>query len=257
MLFEVKYLANSAEKLIESDLISRFLLSKIVKRTLAFSLAEVLFTLIVIGIVASITIPALIQNTKDAELKTTWKSTFADLNQALSRVKQENGGSYVGLCAYLYDSNCFRDKLLPYLHYSQTCGRGGVFGKCSSQTNKHLNGNLFTQNIGWNDYMSGIILTNGVHITLIYDYTECFHPLDDPIWPVCGEINADINGIYKGPNTWGRDIFGGYLLKDRFVPYGSINDPDYSGSNPSINCVEGSVATNNKGFGCSAKYLTQ
>lgn len=48
-----------------------------------FTLAEVLVTLVVIGIVAALTIPALIQSTNQAELKTALKKSLATLNQAI------------------------------------------------------------------------------------------------------------------------------------------------------------------------------
>jgi prepilin-type N-terminal cleavage/methylation domain-containing protein len=48
-----------------------------------FTLAEVLVTLVVIGIVAALSIPALLQNTNSAELKTAFKKSLAGLNQAL------------------------------------------------------------------------------------------------------------------------------------------------------------------------------
>lgn len=48
-----------------------------------FTLAEVLVTLVVIGIVAALTIPALLENTNQAELKTAFKKSVATLNQAI------------------------------------------------------------------------------------------------------------------------------------------------------------------------------
>jgi len=48
-----------------------------------FTLAEVLITLVVIGIVVALTIPALLQNTRQAELKTALKKSIAVLNQAI------------------------------------------------------------------------------------------------------------------------------------------------------------------------------
>ena len=39
----------------------------------AFTLAEVLVTLAIVGIIASITIPALLNNIQEKELKTAWK----------------------------------------------------------------------------------------------------------------------------------------------------------------------------------------
>ena len=49
----------------------------------AFTLAEVLITLGIIGIVAAMTLPALINNHRDKELITRVKKTYSALNQAL------------------------------------------------------------------------------------------------------------------------------------------------------------------------------
>ncbi|EKE02811.1 MAG: hypothetical protein ACD_20C00328G0004 [uncultured bacterium] len=48
-----------------------------------FTLAEVLVTLAIIGVVAALTIPALIQSTSQTELKTALKKSLATLNQAI------------------------------------------------------------------------------------------------------------------------------------------------------------------------------
>ncbi len=48
----------------------------------AFTLAEVLITLGIIGIVASMTLPALINKTKDREFKTAYKKAYSSFSQA-------------------------------------------------------------------------------------------------------------------------------------------------------------------------------
>ncbi|MDD3014145.1 MAG: prepilin-type N-terminal cleavage/methylation domain-containing protein [Candidatus Gastranaerophilales bacterium] len=49
-----------------------------------FTLAEVLITLLIIGVIASIVIPALVGDTQQAELKVGVKKAVATLNQALT-----------------------------------------------------------------------------------------------------------------------------------------------------------------------------
>ena len=66
-------------------------------------LAEILLTLVIVGIVASLTIPAMIQNTMNAEFKTAWKSSFADVDLATRRMTLDNGGSLVGVFSNLQD----------------------------------------------------------------------------------------------------------------------------------------------------------
>ena len=54
-----------------------------------FTLAEVLITLLVIGIVASMVIPAIINNTQDAEFKTAYKKAFAVASQVVKQCYSE------------------------------------------------------------------------------------------------------------------------------------------------------------------------
>ena len=53
----------------------------------AFSLAEVLITLAIIGVVAALTVPGLLQDTNDAQYKAAAKEAYSILNQALNMMK--------------------------------------------------------------------------------------------------------------------------------------------------------------------------
>lgn len=55
------------------------------KKTInAFTLAEVLITLVIIGVIASMTIPVMLNNTKQQEFRTALKKAINSLNQAVS-----------------------------------------------------------------------------------------------------------------------------------------------------------------------------
>jgi prepilin-type N-terminal cleavage/methylation domain-containing protein len=56
-----------------------------------FTLAEVLITLAIIGVVAALTIPAVTKNYKATELKTQFKKSYSILNQAIARMYMEEG----------------------------------------------------------------------------------------------------------------------------------------------------------------------
>ena len=60
-----------------------------------FTLAEMLITLAIIGVLAAMTIPALINNTHKAENVVALKKAYETLNQAFYALKAENGGSIV------------------------------------------------------------------------------------------------------------------------------------------------------------------
>jgi prepilin-type N-terminal cleavage/methylation domain-containing protein len=69
----------------------------------AFTLAEVLITLLIIGVISSIVIPSLINSTNNAEIKTALKKSFATLNEALKRTKYDN--SNIPLRCYYHLKN--------------------------------------------------------------------------------------------------------------------------------------------------------
>lgn len=55
-----------------------------------FTLAEVLITLVVIGVIAALTISTLMKNTQDAEFKTAYKKAFSVISQALLSANNDN-----------------------------------------------------------------------------------------------------------------------------------------------------------------------
>jgi len=197
-----------------------------------FTLAEVLVTLMVIGIIATITIPTLLQTTNERELKTAWKKTFSDLSQAYKLITQDNSGSFQALCSN-DDQICLRDKFAAHLNVIKTCTTAQLPGNCWH--NKDLN--VFDQVLSDN---SGLVLNNGTYISLDMDSKHCTVILDGMLY--CGKIVVDVNGA-KGPNIEGKDIFGAYILKNSIIPVGKPGS-DYS-------------CTNGIGIGCSANALIE
>lgn len=63
----------------------------------AFTLAEVLITLGIIGVVASMTLPALIQTNKNAEVESKLKKVYSVMNQAILRSEIDNGPKSIGI----------------------------------------------------------------------------------------------------------------------------------------------------------------
>lgn len=59
------------------------------KKFTAFTLAEVLITLGIIGVVAAMTIPTLMNKTQDREFKTAYKKAYSDLSQAFAQAINE------------------------------------------------------------------------------------------------------------------------------------------------------------------------
>lgn len=215
----------------------------VIKR--AFTLAETLITLAIIGVVAAITIPSLMQSTQDAELKTAWKNFYSEMNNATTQLVGDNGGSLKGLCSN-GNHDCLRDLYKPYLKSIKTCDGGANYGICwhSSGAFWALDGS--TPVTDSYTMMSGLVLNKGPLISFFYGSINCDNTSQTILR--CGYFYADVNGL-KGPNKYGKDIFAAHVIENGLKPYGTQQDTI------SKSC-EGTVGVMS-GLGCSAKYLRE
>lgn len=102
---------------------------KILQNNKAFTLAEVLITLAIIGVVAAMVIPSLINNIKNAQLVTALKKNYSTLSQATQMIVADNGGSIKGLCED-GDSDCMSDLYGQYTKNIKTCESDASLGTC-------------------------------------------------------------------------------------------------------------------------------
>jgi prepilin-type N-terminal cleavage/methylation domain-containing protein len=223
------------------------------RKQYAFTLAEVLITLLIIGTVSSLVIPNLINDSQDAELKTAWKKAYSDLNQATTKLMMDNAGNLRYLCTVDgNEHNCLRNKYLEYLNYSKICNTGESYGNCwhiQDGSSKWLYGKGITT---WGNE-AGAILNTGNFIRFNWTSQDCSQSVGTPeVFKRCGVLVVDVNGWNK-PNTLGKDIFAIHLLENSLKPYGSTGD----GRDLSTTCISGNTNTSNTGWGCAAKYLYQ
>lgn len=220
--------------------------------TKAFTLAEVLITLLIIGVIASIVIPGLIANTNKAEFVTKLKKEQAILSQAFNMVKTDAGGSILNSSFSNTTDNSTEDvaalnDLAKYLNLAKNCGI--AYGCWYSSPLKWLSGTTWSNNADtlWGtNYGKGILSDGTIMVINIYgqscanDAGTAGSPLTNS---VCGDIKIDINGT-NGPNTFGRDVFVFFITKTGIYPRGIFGD------------VQDCVSTGN-GQGCAGKVLLE
>ena len=97
------------------------------KRIRAFTLAETLITLVIIGVVAAITIPSMINNFKETEYKTAYKKAFSDLSNALNDANREN---------LLVSSESSTDTAANYYNFTQLKSKFKVTKDCDNNNNR-------------------------------------------------------------------------------------------------------------------------
>lgn len=177
----------------------------------AFTLAEVLITLGIIGVVAAMTMPSLIQNYQEKATVTKLKKCYSLVSQAYVSILNDEGGSDTLQAG---DDLEMMEKFGKYLKYQKTCGRNkGCF---PNVTYKSVTGNGYSK---WEDDTtdrSRAVLTDG---TLIMFNKSAMWGGNEGNY-LYAQIYVDING-FKGPNQLGRDFFYFYISPEKIVPAGA------------------------------------
>jgi len=208
-----------------------------------FTLAEILITLTVIGVVAALTIPTLLQNTNQAELKTALKREYANWTQAYLQLSAENGGIeavFSGDGSASADANAM-NAFLTKFSYIKNCGSG--MGCWYTTAQKALDGSTLYENFDadFNNNYGKAILADGSMIIMKDKVGICnFGTGDGPLNETCALFGIDVNGA-KPPNTRGKDYFLFWITKTGIYPFGSFND--------------GNICVGNDSNGCAYKYL--
>jgi type II secretory pathway pseudopilin PulG len=215
----------------------------------AFTIAEVLITLLVVGVIVALLVPNLINDTQNAELKTAWKKAFGDFSQVAQEFAIYNNGNLFGVFNSTDDTV---NEFSTYLITTKKCVAGTALGQngCWSSKMYNFSGTEFDY---WDiSTWSRMVTNNGSLVAfggITYDCTYNRAANQN----ACVTIAIDING-FKGPNTVGKDIYFGYLTKPgKFEPFGTPND---YWQNNQHGC-DLSVHSNAYGFRCGIVYLSQ
>ena len=168
----------------------------------AFTLAEVLITLGIIGVVAAMTMPSLITAKQEKATISTIKKNYSIFANALLMAQNDNGELYTwGITKDADGLNLVSSNLKPYLKIIEDCGVGEK-SDCAPGDNgkfKDLTGRKRTEDFSSSDYYS-FRLNDGTAVAL--RITNACNNLDTN----CVEFYIDTNGK-KYPNTLGKDIF--------------------------------------------------
>ncbi len=176
----------------------------IIKRTFAFTLAETLIVMGIIGVVAALTLPNLNSSTGDKEKVVKVKKIYQNLNDALGRAEAVYGPVsewFVNDTKTTAYTKRFAERITEFMKLSKNCGTVSNQGCFTSGAAKQLSG------INSNSYDSDsrfykIITADGISVGFfIYD-KNC-----ERLYNSCGNIELDIDGPNKGAYTDGKDIF--------------------------------------------------
>ena len=227
---------------------SRFTSYFSLNRKAAFTLAEVLITLGIIGIVASMTLPTLVKNYQNKANIARLEKIYSILSQASLHAQEEHGDFNTW---NILDENQNSTREIfsyfePYLKIVRKCDNKSG---CWAKTTYSLTGGA-----RWSgDYYNG---DKYINVTLA-DGTNLSFDICEPFYSVFGLPNdimrpfiifgVDVNGN-KRPNVIGYDIFFFALSQKGIIPFGIGNN--------SQNCSK-NIISNTSGYGCAYKVLQE
>ena len=218
------------------------------RRKVAFTLAEVLITLGIIGVVAALTLPSVIQNYREKEYATKLKRFYSEMENASRLVVEEYGTI-------------------------DTWGLTHSFGEDANTTQEDMDNKYKSVDLFWSRYMkylggektppSNMYIYGMDKKSVLLDYSgrHGWYALKDGIvvrttWlsagegctAYCGDFSVDLDGD-KGSNSVGRDIFFFYFTNKGIRPLGLPSD--VTGRAFPNSCQKDVVGAYN-GYGCTA-----
>lgn len=209
-----------------------------------FTLAEVLITLVIIGVVVAMTISNILVSTQKHEYVSSLKKANSVLQQSLYRISNDNGyarGDY----SYLIEDNKFYDEFAKVVNVIHTCSdkeecNRVYIGKRLGLDNSDLTSSF--AHLG----LKGLTTSEGMQFAISWNNMQLgLSSLDYQNIQKHGSIviSVDVNGE-RMPNKLGLDSFMFVLLDEKgIVPAGSGSTADCN--------------RKNYGFSCAAKVLKE
>ena len=190
-----------------------------------FTLAEVLITLGIIGIVAALTMPMLLAHQQQVALRTALLKNYSVLYQAVEHMSADLG---MDIVPSNFARQGFKQYFIKYFNVLYDCGLGSTditdhenaATYCASEQHYEGTTTRFTEHYKTFDggrYLDPTLLNNGQFVLNDGSLVMIENWDNNYIY-----ISVDVNGIKKRPNVWGKDLFTFQLTTDgKLLPMGA------------------------------------
>ena len=189
-----------------------------------FTLAEVLITLGIVGVVSALTLPTLINNFRAKALETSFKKADAVLTRAMQTTMFEHGLTrFYDFGQYCKGNYCSETKASDYDDIQATWREqfNGIVREVDLQnirSGKYKMFNFFGESarfdyatyfVDFDGSRKGFILKDGMLVSEIYFTSNNASEIGSTYhkWTIIPYVFFDTNGPAKGPNRIGYDIF--------------------------------------------------
>jgi len=201
----------------------------------AFTLAETLIVIGIIGVVAALTLPNLNHATGDKETVTRLMKAYSTLNEAVDRAVAIYGPISTWKSCQEDDdqfTSCLMKRIGEFLKISKSCNEIGYVNgvedvSCDPLRTSPIDGFIIYQ---LQDGLTFTITNMSLDCTMDYSYYA------GKVNDVCADgVFIDINGPNKGKNEWGYDSFR-FMLSDS-LGLVNYNWPDWTFEDTVDNCL--------------------
>ena len=202
-----------------------------------FTLAEVLITLVIVGVIAAMTIPTLINKTNNQEYVSRLKKTYSTLAQATKQIISDEGLPRADMGGWATSHEAIYNMYKKYLSNAKECNVGET---CFAPIDyKKYNTNTSANwDIGNKTNLGRLVLADGTFVDFQFNSDSCTSK-------TCALLHVDVNG-QKGPNMFGKDAFRFYLGEEGLFPSGCDYNKD--------NCL---TKNNGTGTACTCTVLRE
>lgn len=211
------------------------------KKIKAFTLAEALVVIVIIGVIAAVALPILNKTYQEKTMYSALKKNYYVIKTALERYEVDNFHKITSL-----DGNNVRLKIKPYLNITQDCEPSDSGNNyCGKATHYKIHLGTEFYNESYRFYQHGqLALSDG---SLLMFGRSQTNPNGDLL------VYVDVNGYKKEPNQFGYDTFVLKLDSNGVLkPMGEENS-DFPASKY---CTKGAAGWFSS-FGCAYKIIMQ
>lgn len=218
------------------------------KVRLGFTLAEVLITLGIIGVVAAMTIPNLIVDYRAHQLSSRFLESYSIIQQVFKQMEADD----ISLLPTDYNTGSYYKTFMKYLQAPTDCGLGGNIGLSAGNKKSKP---CFNSNTGNTDVPYKTLDGKTNALSPLFDDGQIALQngslllFENNIIEQRVYVSVDLNGYNNKPNRWGYDLFT-FQLKDGELKTMGAKGTDYPDVDSYCNKSDGN---NRNGIACAQK----
>ena len=180
-----------------------------------FTLAEVLITLGIIGVVAALTLPTLIHKHRNKVMETQFKTAYSLISRATYQMYMEHEADF-------FSHSNYQQRMPLYYKVVNKIDDNEIFQKIKIYTSNNYATDFTDFTFASKTHnVSMFLLSNGMLLGFNYSTAKTCNII----------INVDTNGPYKGPNRYGYDLFKFNICANGKI-IGLDENADYEANRP-------------------------